>query len=111
MKAIPDISVVMGVYNNADTLSAALDSILSQEGVELEFVVIDDGSTDGSASILDEAAKTDPRLRVVHKKNEGLTRALIDGAPVRVEKAQHLPLRPGSHQHLPSSFSAPQSAT
>lgn len=79
MKAIPDISVVMGVYNNADTLSAALDSILSQEGVELEFVVIDDGSTDGSASILDEAAKTDPRLRVVHKKNEGLTRALIDG--------------------------------
>lgn len=79
MAAAPDISVVMGVYNNADTLSAALNSILSQEGVALEFIVVDDGSTDGSAAILDEAARKDPRLKVVHKKNEGLTRALIDG--------------------------------
>jgi glycosyltransferase involved in cell wall biosynthesis len=73
------ISVVMGVYNNADTLPAALDSILSQECAAMEFIVIDDGSADGSAAILDEAAKNDPRLKVVHKKNEGLTRALIDG--------------------------------
>ena len=79
MTAIPDISVVMGVYNNADTLPAALDSILSQEGVALEFIVVDDGSTDGSAAILDAAAKKDVRLKVVHKQNEGLTRALIDG--------------------------------
>lgn len=75
----PAISVVMGVYNNADTLPAALDSIRSQAGVELELIVVDDGSTDGSAAILDEAAKNDSRLKVVHKKNEGLTRALIDG--------------------------------
>lgn len=75
----PAISVVMGVYNNADTLPAALAGILSQQGVELEFIVVDDGSTDGSAAILDAAAKTDARLRVVHKPNEGLTRALIDG--------------------------------
>ena len=75
----PVVSVVMGVFNNADTLPAALDSIRSQEGVDLEFIVVDDGSTDGSAAILDEAAKTDFRLKVVHKNNEGLTRALIDG--------------------------------
>ena len=75
----PEISVVMGVYNNADTLPAALESILSQEGVELEFIVVNDGSTDGTAAILDEAARKDARLKVVHKKNEGLTRALIDG--------------------------------
>ena len=79
MMAIPDISVVMGVHNNVGTLPAALASIQSQEDVALEFIVIDDGSTDGSAAILDEAAEKDPRLRVVHKKNEGLTRALIDG--------------------------------
>lgn len=75
----PELSVVMGVYNNADTLQAALDSILSQDGVDFECIVVDDGSTDGSASVLDAAAQKDPRLRVVHKKNEGLTRALIDG--------------------------------
>ena len=74
-----DITVVMGVYNNAATLPAALASILSQQGVELEFIVVDDGSTDGSAAILDEVARRDPRLKVVHKPNEGLTRALIDG--------------------------------
>ncbi len=79
MMAIPDISVVMGVHNNVGTLPAALASIQSQEDVALEFIVIDDGSADGSAAILDEAAEKDPRLRVVHKKNEGLTRALIDG--------------------------------
>lgn len=78
MKA-PEISVVMGVYNNADTLSAALSSILSQERVDLEFIVVDDGSTDGSAEILDAIARKDLRLKVVHKQNEGLTRALIDG--------------------------------
>ncbi len=80
----PAVSVVMGVYNNADTLPAALDSILSQHSAELEFIVVDDGSTDGSAAILDEAAKADSRLKVVHKKNEGLTRALIDGCALAV---------------------------
>ncbi len=75
----PSISVVMSVYNNADTLPAALGSILSQEGVALELIVIDDGSTDASGQILDEVAARDPRLKVVHKQNEGLTRALIEG--------------------------------
>jgi GT2 family glycosyltransferase len=84
MSAAPEISVVMGVYNNADTLSAALDSVLAQAGVQLEFIVVDDGSTDGSAAILDEAAKKDSRLRVVHKSNAGLTRALIDGCALAV---------------------------
>ena len=80
----PEISVVMGVYNNADTLQPALAGILSQVGVDLEFIVVDDGSTDGSAEILDEAAKNDSRLKIVHKKNEGLTRALIDGCAMAV---------------------------
>jgi glycosyltransferase involved in cell wall biosynthesis len=78
-KKKPDVSVVMSVYNNVDTLPAALDSILSQEGVELEVIVVNDGSTDGSGQILDKAAARDPRLKVVHKQNEGLTQALIEG--------------------------------
>ncbi len=77
MDSFPDISVVMSVYNNADTLPAALESVLSQEGIELEFIVIDDGSTDGSGEILDEMATRDSRLKIIRKQNEGLTRALI----------------------------------
>ena len=75
----PEVSVVMSAFNDAVTLPAALESILSQQGVELEFIVVDDGSTDGSAAILDEAARKDARLKVVHRPNAGLTRALIAG--------------------------------
>ena len=79
MSTSPAISVVMSVYNDVDTLPAALTSVLCQESVELEFIVVDDGSNDGSGQLLDAAAARDPRLRVVHKGNEGLTRALMEG--------------------------------
>lgn len=75
----PEVSVVMSTYNSADSLEQALDSILAQEGVAFEFIVVDDGSTDGSADLLDRTAATDDRLRVVHQANTGLTRALDAG--------------------------------
>jgi glycosyltransferase involved in cell wall biosynthesis len=71
------LSVVMAVFNGADTLRATLDSILTQTERDFELVVVDDGSTDATASILAETA--DPRLRVITQANAGLTRALIRG--------------------------------
>ena len=53
MSGDPLISVVMSVYNDARHVATTLDSVLSQEGVDLEFIVIDDGSTDGTGQILD----------------------------------------------------------
>jgi glycosyltransferase involved in cell wall biosynthesis len=79
MSDFPDISIVMSVYNGVDGLHATMKSILSQEGVSLEFIVIDDGSTDGSDVILGEYARHDPRVRVLYQENQGLTRALIRG--------------------------------
>jgi glycosyltransferase involved in cell wall biosynthesis len=79
MSSLPDISVVMGVYNGADRLCETIESVLSQEGVSLEFIVIDDGSTDGSAVVLDNYACHDARVRILHQENQGLTRALITG--------------------------------
>jgi len=75
----PDMAVVMGVYNNGATLRQALDSVLGQAGPSFEFVAVDDGSTDDSGAILDEYARRDKRLQVVHKSNAGLTNALVDG--------------------------------
>jgi len=75
----PEISVVMSVYNGAQHLRESMDSILSQEGVDLEFIVVNDGSTDNSGKILDEYAQKDNRVRVFHQKNQGLTKALITG--------------------------------
>lgn len=79
MKSTPDVSVVMAVYNGATHLAETLDSVLNQQNCDFEFIVIDDGSSDASAQILDEYAARDPRLRVVHQENTGLTRALIRG--------------------------------
>lgn len=75
----PAVSVVVGVHNGMPALSDTLESILSQAGVELEVVVVDDGSTDGSWGLLDQYAGRDSRIRVVRQEHRGLTRALIRG--------------------------------
>ena len=79
MMSTPEVSVVMSVYNGAQSLVRTLDSILAQQAVELELIVIDDGCDDGSGRLLDELAARHPRMRVVHQDNTGLTRALIRG--------------------------------
>lgn len=79
MNDSPDVSVVMSVYNGADHLRETLDSILAQEGVVFELVVVNDGSTDQSAKILEEYASKDKRVRVFRQENQGLTRSLIRG--------------------------------
>lgn len=75
----PQVSVVMGVYNEEGNLAHTLDSILAQQGVSLELIVVDDGSRDGTAALLESYASRDPRVRVIRQENAGLTRALIRG--------------------------------
>lgn len=65
------ISVIVPVYNVADTLRECLDSVLSQTLRELEVVCVDDGSSDGSGDILAEYASADSRVRVLSQKNSG----------------------------------------
>ena len=79
MSETPDVSVVMSVYNGASHLRETIDSILSQEGVSFEFIIVNDGSTDESARVLDEYAKRDARVKVLQQANRGLTVALIRG--------------------------------
>jgi glycosyltransferase involved in cell wall biosynthesis len=73
----PQVSVVLPVYNGAADLAPAIDSILQQSFVDFELIAIDDGSTDGSAAILD--GLRDPRVRIVHQENRGLAAALNRG--------------------------------
>lgn len=74
MGSAPKISVMMAVRNGEKFLQEALDSVLTQEGVDFEFVAVDDGSTDGTVAILE--ACRDPRLRIVRNTNHGLVNAL-----------------------------------
>ncbi len=62
------VSVIVPVYNGAATVAAALDSILAQSFQEIEIVAVDDGSTDGSTSVLERYA---PRVRVLCQENRG----------------------------------------
>lgn len=75
----PQVSVVMSIYNDAPHLVETMESVLSQNGVDLEFVIVNDGSSDESAAVLQEYARRDARIRVVVQENRGLTLALIRG--------------------------------
>ena len=73
----PRVTVVMSVYNGKPYLGEAVDSILRQSFTDFEFIIIDDGSTDGTSDVL--AAHDDPRIRVVRKDHRGLTASLQTG--------------------------------
>lgn len=73
------LSVVLSVYNGADDVARTLDSILAQTERDFELIVVDDGSTDATPSILADYAARDSRIRVIAQDNQGLTRALIRG--------------------------------
>ena len=76
---MPQISIIIPVYNVAQYLRKCLDSVIAQTFVNWECVCIDDGSTDGSGDILDEYAINDDRFKVMHKKNAGYSSAMNCG--------------------------------
>ncbi|WP_372922633.1 glycosyltransferase [Roseovarius sp.] len=72
----PRVSVIMSVYNAEPYLAEAIESILSQTFADLEFLIHDDGSTDGSPAILRHYVERDDRIVVSAGANEGLAAAL-----------------------------------
>ncbi len=73
------VSVVMPIYNAADYLRPALDSVISQTLRDVEIICVDDGSTDHSLAILKEYQKRDPRIRIVTETNAGPAKARNNG--------------------------------
>lgn len=69
------ISVVVPVYNVENYLSKCIDTILCQTYENIEIILVDDGSKDSSGIICDEYQKKDPRIKIIHKKNGGLSDA------------------------------------
>ncbi len=69
----PLVSVIIPVYNVLPYLGEALDSVVNQSYTNLEIIVIDDGSTDGSGELCDRYS--DSRIKTVHQSNQGLSRA------------------------------------
>ena len=69
------ISIIVPVYRAAETLPDCLNGLLAQTNPNLEFILVDDGSPDRSGDIADEFAAKDPRIRVIHKPNGGVSSA------------------------------------
>ena len=71
----PLVSIIVPVYNYKAYLCRCLDSIAAQTLADWECLVVDDGSSDGSAAVCDEYASKDPRFVVIHKENGGVSSA------------------------------------
>lgn len=76
---LPLISVIVPVYNVKDYLPECLDSLQHQTYQNLEILLIDDGSTDGSATLLEAYKSLDSRAKIIHQANSGLSAARNTG--------------------------------
>jgi len=75
----PQISVIMSVFNGKGYLEETIKSILNQTFQNLEFIIINDGSTDETPKILEKYKAQDARIKIIHQKNIGLTKSLNKG--------------------------------
>ena len=82
------ISVIMPVYNVKTYLPQSIESVLNQDHRDLELILIDDGSTDGSGDICDAYAARDSRIRLIHQKNAGA--AAAKNAGLRIASGTYL---------------------
>lgn len=69
------ISVIVPVYNVSNYLERCVQTLIKQTYGNLEIILVDDGSTDGSSKLCDKIAKSDNRIKVIHKENGGLSSA------------------------------------
>jgi len=75
MKKKPELSIIMPVYNVKAYLDRSIKSILTQSYEDLELIIVDDGSTDGSSEMIDVYAREDERVVVIHQQNGGVSAA------------------------------------
>lgn len=101
----PLLSIIVPVYNGKRYLSECLDSILAQTFSSFEVLLVDDGSADGSAQLCDDYAARDPRIRVAHKENGGVSSAralglgMARGAYIGFVDSDDV-IEPGMYQRL-----------
>jgi glycosyltransferase involved in cell wall biosynthesis len=100
----PLVSVVMGVRNGGPELADTLESLTTQQGVDLEIIVINDGSIDGTAQLLADWSIRDPRLVVLQRSGRGLTASLIEGC--QLARGTYLARQDSGDRSLPGRLAA-----
>lgn len=96
------VSIIIPVYNTEQYLRQALDSVINQTYKNLEIICIDDGSTDNSRKILNEYAKKDSRIKIIHhKKNKGVSTAR--NAALNVAKGTYIMFLDSDDYYVPKT--------
>lgn len=90
MKDSPLVSIIIPVYNTALYLEKCVESVLGQTYRNIDVILVDDESRDTSPQMCDELQKKDERIRVIHKKNGGLSSARNAGLKLVADKSQGL---------------------
>ncbi len=83
---MPKISIIVPIYNAEKYMKKCIDSILNQTLNDIEVILVNDGSSDNSATIADNYAKNDLRVRVIHQKNSGPSVARNNGIKLATGK-------------------------
>ncbi|WP_336030469.1 glycosyltransferase [Geodermatophilus sp. FMUSA9-8] len=99
----PEVTVVVPARDEVATIGACLDSVLSQEGVDLEVVVVDNGSTDGTTELLHARAAADPRVVVVSNPVASIPASL--NAAVAAARGTWM-VRVDAHSTIPQGYVA-----
>lgn len=97
-----ELSVIIPIYKTEEFLTECVDSILDKADEDVEVVLVDDGSPDGCPEICDRYADRDPRVRVVHKENGGLSSARNAG--LAVAKGRYVTFVDSDDQIFPDSL-------
>ena len=84
----PKISIVIPIYNSAEYLDKCIESVLNQTYKNIEIILIDDGSQDSSGEMCDKYAEKDDRIVVLHKSNEGISKARNSG--IELAKGEYI---------------------
>ena len=82
------ISVIVPVYNSITTLERCVRSLCAQTFEDLEIILVDDGSTDGSGALCSALSREDARIRVIRKENGGVSSARNAG--IEAAKGEYL---------------------
>lgn len=102
-KNTPQISTIMSVYNGHKFLAETIESMLGQTYSDFEFIIIDDGSTDGSLNIINDFSQKDPRIQVIQNRgNIGLALSLNKG--IQIAKGKYIARMDADDVCLPERF-------
>lgn len=102
MTHLPELSVVMSVYNGQRYLEESITSILRQSFSDFEFIIINDGSTDNSGKLIEQFALKDHRIRTMHQDNSGLIKSLNRG--ISMARGSYIARQDQDDVSLPNRF-------